>query len=107
MWDYTIKAEVVTGRFSRQVETFVVSAKNLTDAMIQIEKNVKIGRVIHSTCAKNKGNEIMVLTHKTVQRQTDQARLSNNTSVSVLYGSSVFVTYENGKIVNSGSRSTN
>lgn len=49
----------------------------------------------------------MRLTHKKVQHQTDQARLSNNTSVSVLYGDNVFVTYENGKIVNSGSRSAN
>lgn len=46
----------------------------------------------------------MVLTHKKVQHQTDQARLSNNAFVSVLYGSSVFVTYENGKIIKSGSR---
>lgn len=49
----------------------------------------------------------MELTHKKLQRQTDEARLSNNASVSVLYGCDVFVTYENGKIVKSGSRSTN
>ena len=49
----------------------------------------------------------MCLTQKKVQRQTDQARLSNNASVSVLYGDSVFVTYENGKIIKSGNRSTN
>ena len=59
MWKYTIKAEVITGRFSRQVETFSVEADNLTDAIIQIEKNVKIGRVIHYTCAKKEGNETM------------------------------------------------
>ena len=58
MWNYTIKAEVVTGRFSRQVETFSVQAKDLTDAMIQIEKNAKIGRVIHSTSVKNKDNKM-------------------------------------------------
>lgn len=49
----------------------------------------------------------MCLIQKKVQRQTDQVRLSNNASVSVLYGDSVFVTYENGKIIKSGSRSTN
>lgn len=49
----------------------------------------------------------MVLTQKKVQHQTEQARLSNNASVSVLYGDSVFVTYENGKIIKSGNRSTN
>lgn len=58
MWNYTIKAEVITGRFSRQVETFSVQAKNLTDAMIQIEKNAKIGRVICSTSVKNKDNKM-------------------------------------------------
>ena len=41
-----------------------------------------------------------------IQYQTNQARLSSCASVSVLYGASVFVTYENGKIVKSGSRST-
>lgn len=59
MWNYTIKAEVVTGKFSRQVETFSVQAKDLTDAMIQIEKKRKIGRVICYTSAKNKGNNVM------------------------------------------------
>ena len=49
----------------------------------------------------------MYLTQKKIQRQTDQARLSNNAYVSVLYGSSVFVTYENGKIIKSGYRSNN
>ena len=49
----------------------------------------------------------MCLTQKKLQRQTDQARLSNNASVSVLYGSGVFVTYENGKIIKSGFRSAN
>ena len=43
---------------------------------------------------------------QSIQYQTNQARLSPRGFVSVLYGSSVFVTYENGKIVNSGSRST-
>lgn len=105
MWDYTIEAEVVTGRFSRQVETFVVSAKNLTDAMIQIEKNVKIGRVLHSTSAKNKGNETMKLA-QSIQYQTNQARLSPCGFVSVLYGADAFVTYENGKIIKSGNRTT-
>ena len=58
MWNYTIKAEAVTGRFSRQVETFSVKAENFTDAMIQIEKNAKIGRVICSTSVKNKDNKM-------------------------------------------------
>ena len=64
MWNYTIKAEVVTGRFSRQVETFSVQAKNLTDAMIKKKKKHKIGRVIDSTSVKNKDNKIMSHYHK-------------------------------------------
>ena len=49
----------------------------------------------------------MTTIQKKLQYQTNQARLSNSEYVSVLYGDSVFVTYENGKIVKSGSRSTN
>ena len=41
---------------------------------------------------------------KKLQYQTTKAMLSNVDYVSVLYGNDVFVTYENGKIVNSGSR---
>ena len=51
--------------------------------------------------------KIMTMTQKKLNQQTTQARLSNDAYVSVLYGDDVFVTYENGKIVNSGSRSTN
>ena len=69
MWNYTIKAEVITGRFSRQVETFSVQANNLTDAMIQIEKNAKIGRVIHSTSVKNKGNKMTKLQSRLAEQQ--------------------------------------
>ena len=53
----------------------------------------------------NKGNEIMKV-EQSIQYQTNQARLSPRGFVSVLYGVNTFVTYENGKIVNSGSRST-
>ena len=53
----------------------------------------------------NKGNEIMKVA-QSIQYQTNQARLSPRGFVSVLYGTDAFVTYENGKIVKSGSRST-
>ena len=43
---------------------------------------------------------------QSIQHQTNQARLSPRGFVSVLYGADAFVTYENGKIVKSGSRST-
>lgn len=69
MWNYTIKAEVITGRFSRQVETFSVQANNLTDAMVQIEKNAKIGRVIHSTSVKNKDNKMEKLQSRLAEQQ--------------------------------------
>ena len=69
MWNYTIKVEVITGRFSRQVETFSVQANDLTDAMIQIEKNVKIGRVICSTSVKNKDNKMTKLQARLAEQQ--------------------------------------
>ena len=58
------------------------------------------------TVSPGEEGKTMNTIEKKLQYQTNKAMLSNVDYVSVLYGADVFVTYENGKIVNSGSRST-